>query len=31
LNQSKTYRTDGDGSIMFKIQNDKLQVETCSP
>ena len=31
LNNSKIYRTDQDGSIMFKIKNDKLQIETCSP
>lgn len=31
LKESKIYRTDKDGSIMFKIKNNKLQVETCSP
>ena len=31
LNDSKIYRTDEDGSIMFKIKKDKLQIETCSP
>ena len=31
LNQSKIYRTDEDGSIMFKIKNNKLKIETCSP
>ena len=31
LEQSKIYRTDIDGSIMFKIKNNKLKVETCSP
>ena len=31
LNNSKIYRTDIDGSIMFKIKNNKLKVETCSP
>ena len=31
LNDSKIYRTDQDGSIMFKIKNDKLEIETCSP
>lgn len=31
LNDSKIYRTDQDGSIMLKIKNNKLQVETCSP
>ena len=31
LKDSKIYRTDQDGSIMFKIKNDKLKVETCGP
>ena len=31
LNNSKTYRTDEEGSIMFKIKNNKLKIETCSP
>ena len=31
LKQSKVYRTDQDGSIMFKIKNDKFQIETYSP
>ena len=31
LKDSKIYRTDQDGSIMFKIKNDKLMIETCSP
>ena len=31
LNDSKVYRTDKDGSIMFKIKNNKLEIETCSP
>lgn len=31
LNESKIYRTDIDGSIMFKIKNNKLKIETCSP
>ena len=31
LEDSKIYRTDEDGSIMFKIKNNKLQIETCSP
>ena len=31
LNDSKIYRTDQDGSIMFKIKNDKLKIDTCSP
>ena len=28
LNNSKIYRTDQDGSIMFKIKNNKLKIET---
>ena len=31
LNNSKIYRIDQDGSIMFKITNNKLKIETCSP
>ena len=31
LKESKIYRTDQDGSIMFKIKNKKLKIETCSP
>ena len=31
LNKTIIYRTDKDGSIMFKIKNNKLEVETCSP
>ena len=31
LYNSKIYRTDQDGSIMFKIKNNKLKIETCSP
>lgn len=31
LSDSKIYRTDQDGSIMFKIKNNKLKIETCSP
>ena len=30
LEGSKIYRTDEDGSIMFKIKNNKLKIETCS-
>ena len=30
LEDSKIYRTDIDGSIMFKIKNNKLKIETCS-
>ena len=29
LENSKIYRTDIDGSIMFKIKNDKLKIEKC--
>ena len=31
LSDSKIYRTDQDGSIMLKIKNDKLKIETCVP
>ena len=31
LNNSKIYRTDQDGSIMFKIKNNKLKIESCPP
>ena len=31
LDRSKIYRTDQDGSIMFKIKNSKLKIETCNP
>ncbi|MBQ6323371.1 MAG: DNA internalization-related competence protein ComEC/Rec2, partial [Bacilli bacterium] len=31
LGGSNIYRTDLDGSIMFKINNNKLKIETCSP
>mgnify|MGYP004477208167 CR=1 FL=1 len=31
LSKSKIYRTDQDGSIMFKIKNNKLKLKTCSP
>ena len=31
LKDSKLYRTDIDGSIMFKIKNNKLKIKTCSP
>ena len=31
LENSKIYRTDEDGSIMFKIKNEKLKIETCAP
>ena len=31
LENSKIYRTDEDGSVMFKIKKDRLSVETCPP
>ncbi len=31
LEDSKVNRTDQDGSIMFKIKNNKLKIETCTP
>ena len=31
LEAFKIYRTDQDGSIMFKIKNNKFKIETCSP
>ena len=31
LEDSKIYRTDQDGSIMFKIKNNRLKIENCSP
>ena len=31
LNNSKIYRTDQNGSIMFKIKKSKLEIETCAP
>ena len=31
LEESKIYITDQNGSIVFKINNDKLKIETCSP
>ena len=31
LDDSKVYRTDRDGSVMFKVNKDKLKIETCSP
>ena len=31
LEDSKIYRTDQDGSIMFKIKNNKLEINTCPP
>ena len=29
LEDTRIYRTDQDGSIMFKIKNNKLELETC--
>lgn len=31
LNKIRIYRTDEDGSIMFKFKNNNLKIETCSP
>lgn len=31
LRNSMIYRTDRDGSIMFKVKNGKLQIDTCAP
>ena len=31
LEDSKIYRTDQDGSIMFKIKKNKLKIKTCIP
>ena len=31
LDKSKIYRTDREGSIMFKIKKNKLEIETCQP
>lgn len=31
LSNSKIYRTDKNGSVMFKIKNTKLEIETCPP
>ena len=31
LKESQIYKTDTDGSIMFKIKNSKLKIETCIP
>ena len=31
LEDSKVYRTDQDGNIIFKIKNNKLKIKTCSP
>lgn len=31
LSNSEIYRTDQDGSVMFKIKDSKLKIETCVP
>ncbi|MBQ8192820.1 MAG: hypothetical protein IJZ46_01965 [Bacilli bacterium] len=31
LEDSNIYRTDMNGSVMFKIKNNNLKVETCTP
>ena len=31
LENSEIYRTDQDGSIMFRINNNKLKIQTCEP
>ena len=31
LSNSKIYRMDQDGSIIFKMKNNKLKIETCPP
>jgi competence protein ComEC len=31
LENSKIYRTDQDGSVMFKFRNNALKIETCNP
>ena len=31
LDNSKIYRTDENGSILFKIKNNELNIETCVP
>ena len=31
LENLKIYRTDQDGSIMFKIENNRMNIETCLP
>ena len=31
LKKSKIYRTDIDGSVLFKIKNNKLKIDTCCP
>ena len=31
LEDSEIYRTDKDGSILFKVKNNKLQIAICPP
>ena len=31
LEDSKIYRTDISGSIMFKIKRDNLEIKNCTP
>ena len=31
LSSSKIYRTDKDGSIMFKVEKNRMNIETCPP
>ena len=31
LDNSKIYRTDQDGSVMFKIKNNNFEIKTCTP
>ena len=31
LKDSKIYRTDYDGSIMFKVEKNRMNIETCPP
>ena len=31
LKDSKIYRTDQDGSIMFKVEKNRMNIETCPP
>ena len=31
LETAKIYRTDKDGSVIFKIKNNKFEIKTCAP
>ena len=31
LKNSKIYRTNQDGSMLFKIENNRMNIETCPP